>query len=144
VAELFEKGKAATNVELGQMLAAVATYYNAKGFVPAKFQSAIINVPVPIELLVRVVEALGASTEGLEEKNKERAEAVRDRDVQIRQAAERLWQKNPTLAHSDRRTAEKLREDPALRSILTIEFEDEEGPSSRLMSVRTIRGIIAR
>jgi hypothetical protein len=62
VAELLKKGKEAPHVELGRTLAAIATFYSAQGSVPVKFQTAnAINVPVPIEFLALVVQALGGS-----------------------------------------------------------------------------------
>jgi hypothetical protein len=140
VAKLLKQGKKAPHVELGRTLAAIATFYSRLGYIPARFQTAI-NVPVPVELLALVVEVLGGRSTWSEAENQARAEAARDRYVQIRQAAEKVRQKHPMLANSDLAIAKKMAADPAIRPIITMKLKNDR---SRIMSVHAIRKIIAR
>jgi hypothetical protein len=138
LAQVLAKGKKVRHADLARLLAAITTFYTALNKVPAQFQTDT-NAPVPIEVLTLVGKALVGRSEWAKVENEARAEAARNREMQLQREAEKYWQKN--FKRSAEAIAKKIVANPAMRPIITIGFKNGV---PIIMKASTIRRIIKR
>jgi hypothetical protein len=138
LAQVLAKGKKVQYADLAHLLAAITTFYTVLNKVPAQFQSDT-NAPVPVEVLTLVGKVLVGYSEWAKVENEARAEAARNREMQLQREAEKYLQKNFKL--SAEAIAKKIVADPAMRPIITIGFKNGV---PIIMKASTIRRIIKR